>query len=64
MKPERHSMPFTTGNLFHLELVELAVLFLDQGDWNTVRDKVLSDNLLQARMLNTLKRVCREISPG
>ena len=61
MKPERYSMSFTTGSLFHRESVELAVLFLDQGDWNAVRDQVLSGNLLQARTLNTLKRVCREI---
>jgi len=61
MKSERYSMSFTTGSLFHRESVELAVLFLDQGDWNAVRDQVLSGNLLQARTLNTLKRVCREI---
>jgi hypothetical protein len=61
MKPEKYSMSFTTGSLFHRESVELAALFLDQGDWNAVRDKVLSGNLLQARTLNTLKRVCREI---
>ena len=61
MKPERYSMSFTTGSLFHRESVELAALFLDQGEWNAVRDKVLSGNLLQARTLNTLKRVCSEI---
>jgi hypothetical protein len=54
-------MSFTTGSLFHRESVELATLFLDHDEWNTVRDKVLSGNLLQSRTLNTLKRVCREI---
>ncbi len=54
-------MSFTTGCLFHRESVQLAVLFLEFNDWNAVRDKVLSDNLLQARTLNTSKRVCREI---
>ena len=54
-------MSFTTGSLFHRESVELAALFLDQGEWNAVRDKVLYGNLLQARTLNTLKRVCQEI---
>lgn len=61
MKPERYCMSFTTGGLFHQESVQLAALFIGQGDWNAVRDKVLSGNLLQARTLNTLKRVCREI---
>ena len=57
----RYSMSFTTGSLFHRESVKLAALYLELGDWNTVRDKVISENLLQARTLNTLKRVCREV---
>jgi Putative inner membrane protein (DUF1819) len=54
-------MSFTTGSLFHRESVRLAALYLEFKDWNTVRDTVLSANLLQARTLNTSKRVCREI---
>ncbi|MEI2656553.1 MAG: DUF1819 family protein [Nitrosomonas sp.] len=54
-------MSFTTGSLFHRESVMLAALYLDLGDWNSVRDKVITDNVLQTRTLNTLKRVCREI---
>lgn len=54
-------MSFTTGGLFHRESVNLAALYLDLGDWNSVRDKVIAENLLQTRTLNTLKRVCREV---
>lgn len=54
-------MSFTTGSLFHRESVKLAALYLELGDWNAVRDKVISNNLLQTRTLNTLKRVCREV---
>jgi len=54
-------MSFTTGALFHRESVKLAALFLELKDWNAVRNMVLSDNLLQARTQNTLKRVCSEI---
>lgn len=54
-------MSFTTGGLFHRESVNLAALYLDLGDWNSVRDKVVAENLLQTRTLNTLKRVCREV---
>ncbi len=61
MKNKRYSMSFTTGSLFHRESVKLAVLFLEFNNWNIVRDKVLSNNILQARTLNTSKRVCREI---
>ena len=61
MNKEKYSMSFTTGGLFHRESVKLAVLFLELKDWDAVREKVLSDNLLQARTLNTSKRVTREI---
>ncbi len=61
MSNTRYSMSFTTGSLFHRESVRLAALYLDLGDWNAVRDKVITENLLQTRTLNTLKRVCREI---
>jgi len=61
MKTDRYSMSFTTGSLFHRESVKLAELYLKLEDWNAVRNKVLSENLLQARTLNTLKRVSREI---
>lgn len=61
MSDNRYSMSFTTGGLFHRESVNLTKLYLDLGDWNSVRNKVIEENLLQARTLNTLKRVCREV---
>jgi hypothetical protein len=61
MSKDRYSMSFTTGSLFHSESVKLATLYLDLGNWNSVREKVIEENLLQARTLNTLKRVCREV---
>ena len=54
-------MSFTTGGLFHSESVKLAGLYHDLGGWNFVRDKVIAENLLQTRTLNTLRRVYREI---
>ena len=54
-------MSFTTGTLFHRESVKLAALYLDLGDWNLVQDKVLVENLLQTRTVNSLKRVYREV---
>jgi len=36
-------------------------MYLDLGNWNAVRDKVITNNLLQTRTLNTLQRVCREV---
>ncbi|WP_416337155.1 DUF1819 family protein [Desulfobacter postgatei] len=54
-------MSFTTGGLFHRESVNLTKLYLGLGDWKSVRNKVVEENLLQARTLNTLKRVCSEV---
>lgn len=39
----------------------MAVLYLELGDWNVVRDESISGNIIQARTMNTLKRVCSEI---
>jgi len=61
MNSKRYSMAFTTGGLFHRDSVKLAVLYLDLMDWESVRDKVFSENLLQSRTLNSLTRVSREI---
>lgn len=61
MSTDRYSMSFTTGSLFHHESVELAALYLALGDWKSVSHKVVDENLLQSRTLNTLKKVCREV---
>lgn len=61
MRKDRYGVSFTTGGLLQHESVEFAALYLDLGDWKSVRDKVVADNLLQTRTLNTLKRVCSEI---
>lgn len=54
-------MSFTTGGLFHRESVKLAGLYLEFRNWVVVRNKVTEENLLQARTLNTQKRICREV---
>lgn len=61
MRKDRYSMSFTTGSLFHRESVKLASLYLNLGDWNSVHEKVIAENLLQTRTLNTLKRVGSEV---
>ncbi len=53
-------MSFTTGSLLRNESLTLATLYQELKDWKTVREKVVSGNLLQARTLNTSQRVCRE----
>lgn len=62
MSSERYSTSFTTGSLFHRESVKLAEMYLDFGDWKSVREKVIEKNLLQARTLSTLKRIYGEVA--
>jgi hypothetical protein len=54
-------MSFTTGGLFLRESVDVAKQYLELKDWNKVRNKVITDNILQTRTMNTAKRVCSEI---
>lgn len=61
MNNEKYSLSFTTGTLFHHESVRIAELYAELHQWQQVRDRVVVENLLQARTLNTLKRVCSEV---
>jgi hypothetical protein len=61
MNQEKYIVSFTTGSLFHHESVTLAGLYLEHGHWKAVRDMVIKENILQARTLTSLERVCREI---
>jgi len=54
-------MSFSTGGLFSRESVTLSKIFLEIGNWDAVRDKVLTENLLQTRTLTSAQRVCREV---
>jgi hypothetical protein len=58
---EKYKMSFSTGGLFSRESVTLSMIFLEIGDWDAVRDKVLTENLLQTRTLTSAQRVCREV---
>mgnify|MGYP001769664202 CR=1 FL=1 len=61
VKNGTYRMSFSTGGLFLRESERAAALYRDFGDWTTVRDKILAENLLRARTLSTLKRLCREL---
>jgi len=56
-----YNMSFTAGGLLLRESVEIAELFLTQGDWKAVRYMALNQNLIQSRTASSSKRVCREI---
>lgn len=54
-------MSFTAGALLQPESVTIAKLYLEVGDWDLVKEKVIAENLLQSRALSTLKRLSHEI---
>ncbi len=60
-KKKTYSLSFTTGDLLSRESLKIANLFLDIRDWNLVREKVVANNLLQAKTLRTTKRICGEV---
>ncbi len=56
-----YSMSFTTAPLLFQETLRVAELFAVEQDWQLVREKVLADNLLQMRTVNSSKRICSEL---
>lgn len=54
-------MSFTAGALLQPESVTIAKLYLEVGDWDLVKDKVIAENSLQSRALSTLRRLTHEI---
>ena len=60
MTQGRYRISFTSGSLYHRESVKLVELYRSTKDWDEVRARALSSNLLQARTESTGKRTCRE----
>ena len=61
MNSEKYNMSFTAGALFQRESVAVAKLYLKIGDWDEVRDEVVTGNVLQSRTIASAKRASREI---
>jgi hypothetical protein len=58
--PRRYSLSFTTGALLAREAVLLAPVYIEQHDWEQVRDLAVKGNLLQARTHRTGVRLASE----
>lgn len=61
MRSDKYRMSFTSGGLFHTESAKLISLFFHLKEWSDVRDKVVTDNLLQTKTVSASKRLSREI---
>lgn len=58
--PRRYALSFTTGVLLTREAVLLAPVYIEQRDWERVRDLAVEGNVLQARTYRTGVRLVRE----
>ena len=56
----RYALSFTTGALLTREAALLAPMYLEEQDWELVRNRAVEGNLLQARTHNTAVRMVRE----
>ena len=61
MDGNRYKLSFIGAGLARRESVQIADLFLALSDWTLVRERLVEDNLLQARTLSALQRIGREI---
>ena len=57
-----YSMSFTTATLLYHESLTVAGLYAELGDWDAVREKVIAQNLLQMRTLNSSRRIYQEVT--
>lgn len=58
--PRRYALSFTTGALLGREAALLAPLYIEQRDWEQVRELAVKENLLQARTHRTGVRLASE----
>lgn len=58
--PRRYALSFTTGALLVREAAVLAPVYLEEQNWERVRNRAVESNLLQARTHSTGVRLVRE----
>jgi hypothetical protein len=58
--PRRYALSFTTGTLLAREAALLAPVYLEEREWERVRNRAVEGNLLQARTHSTGVRLVRE----
>jgi len=54
-------MSFTTGGIFRQESIVFSELYLESGDWRSIREQVFDKNILQTRTISTATKRFREI---
>ena len=62
MADKEYSITFATGGLLYRETLTVAKSYERLGDWDAVREEVLTNNLLQIRTQSAAKRIYHEAS--
>ncbi len=62
MRSYKYSLSFTTGAALLSETLTVAKLYLELDNWEKVKEKVLTENSLQARTSSTLRKLYGEVS--
>ncbi len=60
-KEKKYTLGFSAGKLLHNESLSLAKHYLDCHNWTQVAFSALSENTIQVRRFNSLKRLTSEI---
>ncbi len=60
-KTGKYELGFTAGALLLKESVSVATLYLQIRDWGQVKEKTVSENILQVRTVASSKRLAKEI---
>lgn len=61
IKTGKYNFSFTAGGLLLSESVKVAEIYIHEQNWDKLRQRILDENILQARAYSTLKRLCPEI---
>jgi len=63
MKTDQYKLSFTGAGLSISGSIKLAEVYLQIKDWDAVKEKVKTENLLQARTQSSVQRTFQELAP-
>lgn len=58
---QSYKLSFTAASLMLVESVKVAQIYFECGNWDTTREVLISNNLLQSRTLARTKRIIQEL---
>lgn len=56
-----YKLSFTAASLMLVESIKVVQIYLECGNWDTTREILISNNLLQSRTMSRTKRIIQEL---